>query len=104
MGYIGECRAYDAFKINAVVVIEVMVFIGDERLADDRGNARERHPDAIFLIDRREQRSVARENPRRARGLIIGHAADVGKVSRIRGNHARDGSDAEKYDQRGPDQ
>ena len=90
MRQVGERRAHDAAEIDAVMVVEVVIFVRDDGLLHDERDARERHLDAVLFVDRGQQRAVAREDARRARGLIVGHAADVGQVARVGGDDAGD--------------
>ena len=50
--------ANDTPGIDAVVLEETHIFDSDDRLTHDRGDAVQRHLDAVLVIQRREERAV----------------------------------------------
>ncbi len=92
-------RAHDPADVDAVVVVEIVILVRDERVAHHDRDARDRNPDAVLLVERGEQRSVARVDACRARGLVVGHAADIGKVARVRGHHPRNSTDRKQHEE-----
>ena len=98
MRQIRERGAHDAADVDAMMAIEVVIFVRDECVPDDRRNPRDRNPNAVLLVDRRELRAVASEDAGRASGLVVGHAADVGEIASVRSHHAGDGAGREQHE------
>jgi hypothetical protein len=78
LGTVGEAAvdgAGDAFEVDAVVLVEAVVFSGEEGLDEDRGDAVERDDGTVFAVDAADFGSGGIED-----GGAFRHAAECGEI------------------------
>ena len=73
-------RADDRQRVDAGMGVEILVLGGDEGLLDDRRDGADRHEDAPFGGQFRQQAGIAGIDPAHDRRLVVAQPVDVGQV------------------------
>ena len=107
---VGDHGAYGPLDVEGAVFVEPAVLDRDDRLAHDRGDLRERHLDAILVVERGQFGAVGGEDHRSLRqrgrdevggerlepavgGAYAQPAHECVREHKSRGQHARDETD-----------
>ena len=95
-----DSGADDAFRVDAAVRIEILVFGGDERLLDQRRNCGGRQIEAPLARVFGQQAAVGGVDARHHRRLIVLQLAVVGEVLLELPDHRGDDASADNEDNR----
>ena len=77
---VGYGRAYDGLDVHAGMIVELIVFHGEEGLRHELGQLIERHEEAPFVIELTYEAAVAREHGGHERRTIVGYLAEARQV------------------------